>query len=72
MPGGAASHDVDALKSAFAQAEAVKGVPTVLIAKCVKGKGVSFMENRCAWHGKAPDKEELAAALAEVEGGSPQ
>ena len=65
-------HDVDALKSAFAQAEAVKGVPTVLIAKCVKGKGVSFMENRCAWHGKAPNKEELAAALAEVEGGSVQ
>ena len=65
-------HDTDALKAAFCEAETVKGVPTVLIAKCVKGKGVSFMENQCAWHGKAPNKEELAAALAEVEGGSPQ
>lgn len=62
-------HDVDALIAAFRQAEAVKGQPTVLIAQCVKGKGVSFMENQCAWHGKAPNKEELAAALAEVEGG---
>jgi len=63
-------HDVDALKAAFAEAETVKEKPTVLIARCVKGKGVSFMENQCAWHGKAPNEEELAAALAEVEGGA--
>ena len=62
-------HDTDALKAAFAEAETVKGVPAVLIARTVKGKGVSFMENQCAWHGKAPNKEERAAALAEVEGG---
>ena len=43
-----------------------KGRPTVLLAQCVKGKGVSFMENQCAWHGKAPSREELAAALAQL------
>lgn len=59
-------HDTDALLRAFQEAEATKGKPSVLIAKCVKGKGVSFMENRAAWHGKAPNKDELAAALAEL------
>ena len=63
-------HDTDALRNAFREAAGVKGAPTVIIARCVKGKGVSFMENQCAWHGKAPNKEELAAALAEVEGES--
>ena len=59
-------HDTDALLAAFQEAEATKGKPTVLIAKCVKGKGVSFMENSPAWHGKAPNKDELAAALSEL------
>lgn len=59
-------HDLEALRLAFGLAAATKGRPTVLIAKTVKGKGVSFMENKCGWHGKAPDQEELAAALAEI------
>ena len=48
------------------EAESTKGKPTVIVAKTVKGKGVSFMENQCGWHGKAPNKDELAAALAEI------
>lgn len=68
-------HDFAALEAAFAQAAQVKGKPTMLLAKTVKGKGVSFMENQAGWHGKAPHAEqyekarqELAAALAEKEG----
>ncbi len=68
-------HDFAALEAAFAQAAQVKGKPTMLLAKTVKGKGVSFMENQASWHGKAPNAEqyekarqELAAALAEKEG----
>ncbi len=59
-------HDLAALRAAFDEAAATKGVPTVLVAKTVKGKGVSFMEGKPAWHGKAPNDEELAAALAEL------
>lgn len=59
-------HDLEALRLAFGLAAATKDRPTVLIARTVKGKGVSFMENKCGWHGKAPDQEELAAALAEI------
>ena len=59
-------HDLAALRAAFDEAAATKGVPTVLVAKTVKGKGVSFMEGQPAWHGKAPNDEELAAALAEL------
>ncbi|MDO4517031.1 MAG: transketolase [Bacillota bacterium] len=68
-------HDFAALSAAFAQAKANTGAPTVILAKTVKGKGVSFMENDAGWHGKAPNAEqyekargELAAALAEKEG----
>ena len=68
-------HDVAALSAAFEQAKGSKGAPTVLLAKTVKGKGVSFMENQAGWHGKAPNAEqyeqaraELAATLAEKEG----
>ena len=68
-------HDVAALSAAFEQARGNKGAPTVLLAKTVKGKGVSFMENQAGWHGKAPNAEqyeqaraELVAALAEKEG----
>ncbi|MCF0122936.1 MAG: transketolase [Ruminiclostridium sp.] len=63
---GADGHDVNALQLAFRLAGTTRGRPTAIIAETVKGKGVSFMENQCAWHGKAPDKEELAAALAEI------
>lgn len=68
-------HDLAALSAAFEQAKANAGAPTVILAKTVKGKGVSFMENDAGWHGKAPNAEqyekargELAAALAEKEG----
>ncbi len=70
-------HDFDALEAAFDRAAACKGKPTVLLARTVKGKGVSFMENQAGWHGKAPNDEqyeqarkELEAALAELEGKS--
>lgn len=68
-------HDFAALADAFEQASAFAGAPTALLAKTIKGKGVSFMENEAGWHGKAPNAEqyetaraELAAALAEKEG----
>jgi transketolase len=60
-------HDSEALNAAFQEAAATKGKPTVLIAKCVKGKGISFMENTCTWHGKAPNDQELEAALEELD-----
>ena len=59
-------HDFDALKAAFDEAKTVKGKPTAIIAKTVKGKGVSFMENKVNWHGSAPNDEQYAAALAEL------
>ncbi len=59
-------HSVEALLAAFAEAERTKGKPTVIIAKTVKGKGVSFMENQAGWHGRAPNREELDRALAEL------
>ena len=60
-------HDFDALRAAFAEARQVKGQPTVLIAKTVKGKGVSFMENDAGWHGKAPNAEQYEKAVAELD-----
>lgn len=59
-------HDMEQVTEAYRMAMAFHGKPTVLIANTVKGKGVSFMENRCEWHGKAPNDEELAKALEEV------
>ena len=59
-------HDFDALRAAFAETRQVKGQPTVLIAKTVKGKGVSFMENDAGWHGKAPNAEQYEKAMAEL------
>jgi len=52
---------------AFAEAKKVKGRPTVIIAKTIKGKGVSFMENVVEWHGKAPSKEQAKVALKDLE-----
>ena len=63
---GVDGHDIKALQLAFQLAATTKGRPTAIIAQTVKGKGVSFMENLCAWHGKSPNQEELAAALAEI------
>lgn len=59
-------HDVRALQRAFAEAETVKGRPTVVVAHTVKGKGVSFMENVPKWHGIAPTPEEVELALKEL------
>ena len=59
-------HSIEALKGAFDQFNNTKGKPTVIIANTIKGKGVSFMEGKSAWHGKAPNKEQLAQALAEL------
>ena len=59
-------HDFEAIAAAFAEAKTVKGKPTAIIAKTVKGKGVSFMENKVNWHGSAPNDEQYAAAIAEL------
>jgi transketolase len=59
-------HDMQALVGAFAAASATEGKPVVILADTIKGKGVSFMENQAGWHGKTPNREELAAALGEL------
>jgi len=59
-------HDFDQMEVAFAKARETKGVPFAIVMKTVKGKGVSFMENQAGWHGKGPNDEEAAAALAEL------
>ncbi len=60
-------HNFDEIDDAFAKADACKGKPTAIIAKTVKGKGVSFMENQCGWHGKAPNAEQYEQAMAELD-----
>ena len=60
-------NDFDQLKAAFDEAKTVKGMPTAIILKTVKGKDVSFMENNAGWHGKAPNDEEFAIAMADLE-----
>jgi len=60
-------HNFDQILPAFARAEKMKGKPTVIIARTIKGKGVSFMENNVAFHGKAPTHEEAEKALKELE-----
>ena len=60
------AHDFDAIRAAFNEAKEIKGKPTVIIAKSVKGKGVSFMENQASWHGVAPNDEQCEKALAEL------
>jgi len=59
-------HDVKALVKAFEEARSCKGKPSVIIAKTVKGKGVSFMEDEAGWHGKTPNKEQAVSALEEL------
>ena len=59
-------HDFDELDAAFSAAEECKGKPTAIVAKTVKGKGVSFMENQTGWHGSAPNDEQYAQAVAEL------
>ena len=60
-------NDLEQLDAAFSEARQTKGQPTAIIMKTVKGKGVSFMENQAGWHGKAPNAEEYAQAMAELE-----
>lgn len=60
-------HDFDALRKAFSEAKETKGKPAVIIAKTIKGKGVSFMENEAGWHGKAPSAEQYEQAMKEIE-----
>ena len=60
-------NDFDEIDKAFAEARAHKGEPTAIIAHTVKGKGVSFMEDKAGWHGKAPNEEEYKIAMEELE-----
>ena len=60
------AHSFDEIEAALNEAKTVKGKPTVIIAKSVKGKGVSYMENECAWHGAAPKEEQYKVAIDEL------
>lgn len=59
-------HDFDEIRAAFTEARNTKGMPTAIIASTVKGKGVSFMENKASWHGAAPNDEEYGKAMEEL------
>ena len=60
-------NDFDQIDAAFKEARTVKGQPTAIIAKTLKGKGVSYMEGQAGWHGKAPNDEEYKIAMEELE-----
>ncbi len=60
-------NDFDQIDAAFKEARETKGMPTAIVAKTVKGKGVSFMENQVGWHGVAPNDEQYAEAMKELE-----
>ena len=60
-------NDFDQIEAAFKEARNTKGMPTAIIAKTIKGKGVSFMEDQAGWHGKAPNDEQNAQAMEELE-----
>ncbi len=59
-------HDFDAIEAAFNHAKTVKGKPSAIIARTVKGRGVSYMENQVGWHGKAPNDEQYRVAMREL------
>ena len=61
------ANDFDQIRAAFKEARETKGMPTAIIAHSVKGKGVSFMENNVSWHGTAPNDEQYAVAMADLE-----
>ena len=61
------AHNFDEIEKAFKEARETKGQPTAIIAHSVKGKGVSFMENQASWHGAAPNDEQYATAMADLE-----
>ncbi len=60
-------HDYEQIRNAIDEAHKVEGKPTIIISKCIKGKGVSFMENQAGWHGVAPNKEQFEQAIAELD-----
>ena len=60
-------HNFDEIRMALNEAKTIKGQPTAIIMKTVKGKGVSFMENNAGWHGSAPNDEQYAFAMADLE-----
>ena len=60
------AHDFEQIEAAFNAAKECKGKPTVIIAKSTKGKGVSYMEDQASWHGSAPNAEQYAQAVAEI------
>ena len=60
-------HCFDEIAAAFEKAKETKGKPTAIIAKTVKGKGVSFMENQASWHGAAPNAEQYETAMADLD-----
>ena len=60
-------NDIEQVADAFAKAKEFKGKPTAIVAKTTKGKGVSFMENQVSWHGSAPNAEQYAIAMAELD-----
>lgn len=61
------AHDFDQIRAAFKEARETKGMPTAIIAHSLKGKGVSFMEGQAGWHGKAPNDDEYAIAMSDLE-----
>ena len=61
------AHDFDQIADAFKKAKTTKGMPTAIVAKSIKGKGVSFMENQAGWHGSAPNDEQYAQAMADLD-----
>lgn len=60
------AHDFEAIEAAFREAREVKGKPTAIIARSVKGKGVSYMENACEWHGQAPKEDLYRVAIDDL------
>lgn len=61
------AHDFDQIRAALKEAKETKGMPTAIVMHSLKGKGISFMENDCEWHGKAPNDDEYAVAMADLE-----
>ena len=61
------AHDFQQIEAAVNEAKDTKGKPTLILAKSIKGKGVSFMENQASWHGAAPNKEQYEQAVAELD-----
>ena len=59
-------NNIEDIINAFEQAKSIKGKPTCIVAKTIKGKGISFMENKAEWHGKAPNEEQYQSAIEEL------